>query len=361
MRFGIVGLSLGGKTALFEGLTGGHGARAGHGAQHGVVGVPEHRLERVAGIIGSKRATPAHLEFADTAGLNPDSNQAATYNDRILGEIRDMDGLVLVARLFAKESVPHPLGTVDPVRDVERVLLDLWTSDLLVAEKRLKKIEQSLPKCSKPERESYAAEQAILRTLTRALEEGTPPDLSGFSDKEILTVKGYEFFALKPTLVVANVADLTHQDERKALDKLMQWAKSSHTVTIAVNAALEKELLDFPPDERADYYREMGLPGSALDSVVGAAYQVMDLISFFTASEKETRGWPIPRETKAPSAAGKVHTDMEEGFIRAEVVSFVDLDRCGSMTEAKKQGLVRLEGKDYVVRDGDVVFFHFSP
>lgn len=360
MELALVGLAASGKTALFEALTGAAGTSTGHAAHRAILTVPDERVERLAPLFSSAKTTHVALSLVDTPGLAPSGGASAHYNDRILGEIRQSDALLFVIRVFRSDSVAHPGGGLGPARDLNSLLDDLRVSDLAIIEKRLEKLELTMAKEPKDHREPHLAEQHLLRVVRQAIEEGRKPDLSGIGDPELQTARGYGFLVLKPGLTVANVGDLTDQTEEVDVEDLGGCAETAGMPVVVVNAALEGELRDFAPEERADYYEAMGLPGPALASLIEATHRRLDLISFFTANEKECRAWPLPRGSTAPQAAGAVHSDMQHGFIRAEVVPFDELIKAGSMAEAKKHGLARLEGKDYVVRDGDVIFFHFS-
>jgi len=360
MEIALIGLTSSGKTALFEALTGVAGTSTGHGAHHGILTVPDERVDKLAEILNSKKKTFTNIDLVDIAGLSPASGQSAQYNDRILGEVREADGLLFVVRTFRSASASHPSGSVDPKRDLSALLGDLHVSDLGIIEKRLEKLDSIIARLPKDQRDRHIAEQRVLGIIRDAIEEGTQPDLSDVTDADLQTVKGYGFFSLKPGLVVANVGDLTDLDEKADLDALENLARDLGLPLVPINAALEGELRDFPPEERAEYYREMGLPGSAVESLISTVYRGLDVETFLTAGETESRAWPLVRGSTAPEAAGTVHTDMQRGFIRAEVVAYDDLVASGSMAEAKKHGQVRLEGKDYIVQDGDVIFFHFS-
>jgi GTP-binding protein YchF len=360
MELALVGLSSSGRTALFEALTGVAGTSTGHALHRGILSVPDDRVERLAPLFSSRKSTHATISLVDTPGLAPAGQPAAQHNDQILGEIREPEALVYVVRVFRSESVPHPSGDVHPTRDLQALLADLRLSDLGIIEKRLQKLELTIAKEPKAQRDTHLLEQGLLQQIVRKVEAEEPVDISGAGEAALQTIKGYGFFALKPGLVVANVGDLTDTGEKETLEELQRFAGGLNMPVVAVNAALEVELREFPPEERGEYYEAMGLPGPALAGLIEAVYGSFNLISFLTANENECRAWPLRAGATAPEAAGVVHTDMQHGFIRAEVVSFNDLMEAGSVAEAKKHGIARLEGKDYVVQDGDVIFFHFS-
>lgn len=360
MELALVGLSGSGKTALFEAVTGAAGASPGHGAHRGVLTVADQRVESLARLFSSSKTTHATINLVDTPGLAPVGTPAAHHNDRILGEIRDPEALMFVVRVFASESVPHPSGELNPARDLKTLIEDLRVSDLAIIEKRLEKLAKTIAKEPKDQRETHLLEQRLLGQIRESIEEGKSPDLSGIGESELQIVKGYGFFALKPGVVAANVGDLTDPEETATLEDLYRSAEDLSVPVVPINASLELELREFPVEERADYYEAMGLPGPAIGVLIDAVYRRLDLISFLTANEKECRAWPLRRGATALEAAGVVHTDMQRGFIRAEVISFDDLMEAGSVAEAKKHGIARLEGKDYAVQDGDVIFFHFS-
>jgi hypothetical protein len=359
MEFAIAGLRTSGKSCLFQALTGATGVVGGQGTQKGTLVVPDARVDALTKLSNSKKTTYATIQLCDSPGLSPDPS-GAQYNDRILGSLRDADGLLLVVRVFRSMVVPHPLGEVDPVRDVKKLLDDLRVSDLGIVEKRLEKLETWIPREPKPERERHEIERDILVLVRRAAEEGVTLDLSGRSESDLSTVRGYGLFTLKPILVVANVGDLASEDEQRRVQELVEWGKPQGTPVVTINAALEGEVEEFPEEERALYYEEMGLEGPGLISLLQATYTTMDLISFLTTGEDESRAWPVPRGITAQRAAGAIHTDLMKGFIRAEVILYEDLIRLGGEAQAKKAGLMRSEGKDYLVQDGDVILVHFS-
>lgn len=357
MNFAVAGLTAGGKTSLLEALTGISGTAAGKGHQKGTIVVPDERVDALTKLSSSKKTTHAVIQLCDSPGLSSEQS-GLNYNDRILGDLRDMDGLLIVVRAFDSMVVPHPLGVVDPVRDIERILNDLRVSDLGIVEKRLEKLEQWIPREPKAERQIHEVERDILLKVHTAIEEGADVDLGKYSEKDLATVKGYCFFVQKPIMAIINVGDLTSAAQKGLVADLENWGTSKKVPVVTINAALENELREFSDEERKDYYEEMGLAGPGLESLLKTAYTRMDLISFLTTGEKESRAWPIPRGTTALAAAGTIHSDFTKAFIRAEVVPFDDLIRLGSEAEARKVGLMRSEGKDYIVKDGDVILFH---
>ena len=354
MRIGIVGLGGGGKTSSFNALTGLRAATGfgtgGLETHTGMLAVPDERLDRLSAFFKPKKTTHATIEFTDIPGLGGASGGG--FGRKALADLRDADALLPVLRLFSSDAVPHPEGSVDPVRDLDLIDTELRLADLDIIDRRMERIDNQIRKEAKEKAEQYKREKELLIEIKARLEAEEPVELAA-DDRKLLG--GYGFFALKPVILLANVGDLTRDDERKHVAALQ--SKGS---VVVMNAALEADLADFPEDERAEYYASAGLEGPAAAELVRACYGALGLISFFTVGEDECRAWTIARGTHAQQAAGEIHSDLERGFIRAEVVSYPQFIEVGSFHKAKEKGTLRLEGKGYEVADGDVLVVHFS-
>jgi len=356
MEFGIVGLELSGKTTLFSLLTG-HDPGAAHGkaATHvGIAQVPDPRLDRLSALFRPRKHTPATVRFVDVPGIA--KGGSASLN---LPELRTMDGLAVVIRGFASEAVPHPEGSVDPARDLELLETELLLSDLAVATNRLDRLGREIGKRRAPELE---AERDVLTRCRSALEGGTPLRRLGLSAEERRLLKGFTFLTLKPMLVVLNAGEAEAADLAGAIARsgLAPRQGEPDVAVSAVCATLEEEISRLAPADQAGFLADLGLPDRALDRLLRAAYALLGLISFLTAGDDECRAWSIPAGTPAAKAAGAIHSDFERGFIRAEVVPWQQLLEAGSFAACRAKGVLRLEGKDYVVADGDVITFRFN-
>ena len=356
MEFGILGLELAGKSTLFALLTG-HAATAAHGkreAHRGVALVPDQRLTRLAALFSPRKTTPATVQFVDVPSVT--KGGSASLN---LPELRTMDGLAVVVRGFASDAVPHPEGDVDPARDLELLETELLLADLAVADARLERLGRELGKRKAAELE---AERAALEKCRPALASGTPLREVELSADEARLLKGFTFLTRKPLLVVLNVgeeaaADLAGAPARAGLGAFLGRPR---VAVCPLCATLEEEIARLAPADQAEFLRDLGLPDRALDRVLHAAYALLGLISFLTVGEDECRAWSIPAGTPAVRAAGAIHSDLEKGFIRAEVVPWQELLDAGSLATCRQRGTLRLEGKEYVVQDGDVVTIRFN-
>jgi GTP-binding protein YchF len=356
MEFGILGLELSGKTTLFSLLTAHHVA-ATHGKREphlGVAHVPDARLERLAGVFAPRKPIAATVRFVDVPGIA--KGGSASLN---LPELRTMDALAVVVRGFASATVPHPEGSIAPARDVDLLETEVLLADLAVAENRLHRLESELKKHRTPELE---AERSALERCRFALDAGTALRQAGLSAEDRLHIKGFGFLSLKPLLVVLNVGEESASDLAGALvgAGLDRWQGTTGVATSAVCATLEQEISLLAPADQGPFLADLGLPDRALDRLLRAAYALLGLISFFTVGDEEVRAWSVPDGTHAVNAAGVVHTDMERGFIRAEVTPWQELVEAGSFATCRAHGTLRLEGRDYVVRDGDVITFRFN-
>ena len=364
MRLGIVGLPNVGKSTLFNSMTLGKAEAANYpfctiDPNVGIVTVPDERLTKLTEMYNSAKTTPAVIEFVDIAGLVRGASKGEGLGNKFLSHIREVDAIVHVVRCFEDTNVVHVDGSIDPIRDIETINLELVFSDLEILERRIAKTGK-MAKADK----SLQKEVDVLQKLKEALEQGISARAVEFdTPEEKAFVDSLTLLTAKPVLYAANVAEDDLADDgasNEYVQRVREYAAKEGSEVFVLCAKIEEEISDLDEADKKEFLADLGVDGSGLDRLIAASYKLLGLISYLTAGPQESRAWTITKGTKAPQAAGKIHSDFERGFIRAEVVAYDDLMRLGSYNAAKEQGLVRSEGKEYVVKDGDVVLFRFN-
>ncbi len=364
IEIGIIGLPQSGRTTLFNALTAGEADIAKHpreGAAHvGVARVADPRLDVLTDILKPQKTVPITVSYIDIGASVKGLVEGKGIGGQLLAQLSKVDALINVVREFQDESIPASEGGLDVARDVSVMNLELAFSDLAIIERRLGRIEESLKGAKPTERQLVLREQQLLTKIKSGLEEEIPIREQILTPEEIKAISNFQFLTAKPLLIVVNIGENSLPDAKRMEAELSLAFSQTKCRVIALCGKLEMELAQLDSDTAVAWRDEFGLTESGFDRVIASSYELMGLVTFFTTASAEVRVWPVQRGTEASVAAGKIHTDMERGFIRAEVISFDDLVKCGSFAEARKRGLLRTEGKTYTIQDGDVITFLFN-
>ena len=364
MELGVVGLPNVGKSTLFNAITKAGAESANYPfctiePNVGIVSVPDERLEVLGKMYNTKKITHASLKFVDIAGLVKGASRGEGLGNRFLASIRECEAIVHVVRCFEDANITHVDGSIDPIRDIETINLELSLADLDGVVSRIEKTEKRIKQGDK----EAIFELSVLKKLQEKLDLGQPARLATLTQEEQAFANSLFLITTKPVIYACNIAEsdiAKDEDSIEHVCKVKEYAKKENAEVLVISAKVEQELTELEDDERALFLEDLGLKESGLDRIIKIGYRLLGQISFLTAGEKEVRAWTITKGAKAPEAAGKIHSDFEKGFIRAEVVSYETLVECGGYVSAKEKGKVRVEGKEYVVSDGDVMLFRFN-
>ena len=364
MKLGIVGLPNVGKSTLFNAITQAGAESANYPfctiePNVGVVAVPDERLEKLRDMYNPQKFTPASVEFVDIAGLVKGASKGEGLGNKFLSHIREVDAILHVVRCFEDPNIVHVDGCIGPARDIETINMELIFADMESLEKRIDKTKKAMKGGDK----KYQAELTLLEKIYAALEDGKGARTLSYTKEENEILKEISLLTLKPVIYAANVSEddfVNGIEDNAFIKELKEIADAEGSEVLPICARIEEEITELDDSEKEEFLKELGIEESGLNRLIKKSYSLLGLISYLTAGEPEVRAWTIKKGTKAPQAAGKIHTDFERGFIRAEVVSFEDLMACGTYAAAREKGLVRLEGKEYVMNDGDIVLFRFN-
>lgn len=361
MKIGIVGLPFSGKTTLFNALTGlAPDAAAGGGkreAQHAIVKVPDERLDRLDAIFEPKKKTPATIEYIDLSGISADEQKKGGFSDQFLGQLRTVDAVLVIATAFHNENVPHPLNRIDPGADFSLIQEEFLLSDLGIIENRLQRLEKEM---RVRKTDLHVKELNILERCKNAIDELQPLRTLTFAADEEILIRGYQFLSLKPHILVPNIDEKEISRSDAIAGELAAWNSLPRTAVLPISAQIEMEIAQLSEEEAEIFRQDAGIQQPAMNRLLRTSYQLLGLLSFFTVGEDEVRAWTIHTHTLAPQAAGEIHSDIERGFIRAEVVHYDDFVARGTMAKCRAEAVLRLEGKEYVVKDGDIINFRFA-